>query len=69
MLRLYDAGANGAVCSCCVIFPDLEGFDAPVEPAPRVHVQLPPELCCEMCGKVLYRLSTTAMPGDVTPNE
>jgi len=54
MLRLYDAGANGASCSCCVIFPD---FDEPVAPAPLVHVELPKELCCESCGRVLYRLA------------
>jgi len=53
MLRLYDAGTTGAVCACCVIFPD---FDPPPEPAPRPHIPLPPELSCEACGRVLYRL-------------
>ncbi len=60
MLRLYDAGSNGSVCSCCVIFPDLDGMEAPVEPAPIEHIALPPELCCESCGRVLYRLSNFA---------
>jgi hypothetical protein len=55
MLRLYDLGANGAGCSCCVIFPDFD--DAPPEPEPREHVALPPDLSCEACGRVLYRLS------------
>jgi hypothetical protein len=57
MLRLYDLGANGAVCACCVIFPDLEPLEAPAEPEPRVHVALPAELSCEACGRVLYRLA------------
>jgi hypothetical protein len=56
MLRLYDAGTNGAVCACCVIFPDFEELEAPAEPPPRPHVPLPPELSCEACGRVLYRL-------------
>jgi hypothetical protein len=64
MLRLYDAGTNGAVCACCVIFPDLAGFEAPPEPPPRPHVPLPPELSCEACGKVLYRLFSPAPEGE-----
>jgi hypothetical protein len=56
MLRLYDAGNTGAVCACCVIFPDLDGFAALADPPPREHVPLPPELVCEACGRVLYRL-------------
>jgi hypothetical protein len=66
MLRLYDAGSSGAVCSCCVIFPDLEGFEAPVEAPPRPHVSLPPELCCEACGRVLYRLFSPTPEGEPT---
>jgi hypothetical protein len=54
MLRLYDAGANGAGCACCVIFPD---FDEPIAAPPRVHVALPEELRCDACGRVLYRLA------------
>ena len=57
MVRLYDAGSNGASCSCCVIFPELEGFEPPPEPVPVQHTPLPPELACEACGKVLYRLA------------
>jgi hypothetical protein len=56
MLRLYDAGTSGAGCSCCVIFPELEGFDPPPDPVPVVHVPLPAELSCGSCGRVLYRL-------------
>jgi hypothetical protein len=63
MLRLYDLGANGAVCSCCVIFPDFD--DAPPEP-PREHVALPAELSCEACGRVLYRL---AAPDDMSVSD
>lgn len=62
MLRLYDLGANGAVCSCCVIFPDFE--DVPPAPAPQEHVALPAELSCEACGHVLYRLSAPETPSD-----
>ena len=64
MLRLYDLGANGAVCSCCVIFPDFD--DAPPEPEPREHVALPAELSCEACGRVLYRLAAPGAPSDVS---
>ncbi len=60
MLRLYDAGSNGAVCSCCVIFPELEGFEEPKPEPPKEHVALPPELCCHACGRVLYRLAGAA---------
>jgi hypothetical protein len=59
MLRLYDAGSNGAQCACCVIFPDLEGFEEETPDPPREHIPLPPELCCHACGKVLYRLAGT----------
>jgi hypothetical protein len=62
MLRLYDAGSNGAVCACCVIFPELEGFEEPKPEPPKEHVALPPELCCHACGRVLYRLAGAAEP-------
>lgn len=55
MLRLYDLGSSGATCSCCVIFPDFDDAPPP-EPAPAEHVALPPELACESCGRVLYRM-------------
>jgi len=61
MLRLYDAGSTGAGCACCVIFPDLAGFEPPPEP-PKEHVALPPELCCHACGRVLYRLASATAP-------
>lgn len=57
MMRLYDAGNTGAGCACCVIFPDFEDAAPPAEPAAKEHVALPPELCCESCGRVLYRLA------------
>lgn len=57
MLRLYDLGSNGAVCSCCVIFPDLEPLEPAPEPEPRDHIAMPAELACEACGRVLYRLA------------
>jgi hypothetical protein len=61
MLRLYDAGTSGAVCACCVIFPDFA--DAPPEPPPpKEHVALPPELSCHACGRVLYRLMAPETP-------
>jgi hypothetical protein len=64
MLRLYDAGTNGAVCACCVIFPDLAGFEPEPAPVPREHVPLPPELSCQTCGRVLYRLFSPDPEGD-----
>jgi hypothetical protein len=70
MLRLYDAGTNGAVCSCCVIFPDFEGFEPEPEPepAPRPHVPLPPELSCQACGRVLYRLFSPEVEDESAPD-
>jgi hypothetical protein len=58
MLRLYDLGTNGAVCACCVIFPDFDDTPPEPEPEPREHVALPAELSCEACGRVLYRLAS-----------
>ena len=58
MIRLYDAGSNGAGCACCaVFFPDFD--EAPPEPPPPPveHIALPPEIACASCGKVLYRLA------------
>jgi hypothetical protein len=59
MLRLYDAGSTGAVCPCCVIFPELDGAE-PEPPPPPSHVPLPAELRCHACDKVLYRLTPSS---------